>query len=114
MRGFPGGGGAVLGDADQSADLQQGIGVTLRTGAGIRNAGGGGSGHGELFDQRSERRTVLGFEISLQTESPVATVPEPQLPGGGVELRLVTRLRTVGVELGENVSADRVQRRGVE
>ena len=96
--GSPGGAGAVLGGAGQSADLQQGIGVALRGAAGVGNGVGGGSRCGELVDQGPKRSAVLGFEIALQAEAAVAAVPQPQLPGGGGGLGLVAGFGSVRVE----------------
>ena len=106
--------GQSLGGAGQPADLQQGVSVALRRGSLVGDGVGSGSGCGELVDQRPERGTVLGFQVSLQPEPPVAAVPQPQLPRSRGRLRLVAGLGTVGIEVGQDVLADPVQRRGVK
>jgi hypothetical protein len=67
-----------------------------------------GSGCGELFDQRPDRGTVFGFEVSLHPESPVAAVPQPQLPRSRIGLRLIAGRWTVRVETREDPQADLV------
>jgi hypothetical protein len=67
-----------------------------------------------LFEQRPERGTVLGFEVSLQTQPPIPAVPQPQFPSDGGRFGLVAGFRAVRVEVGEDALADLVQRRGVE
>lgn len=96
-----GGSPAVLGQSwaarASPAELQQGVSIALRRGSHIGNALGSGAGPGELFYQRPERSTVLWFEVSLQPESAVAAVTQPQLPRSRGRLRLIAGLRTVGI-----------------
>ncbi len=114
VRWLPGGGGALFGRAGEPADLQQGIGVALRGGAGIGDAFAGGAGSGELLDQRPQRGTVLGLQEAFEPESPVAAAAQPEFPGGGCGIWLVTGFRSVGVKVVDDVAADGVQRGGVK
>ncbi|HEX4100270.1 MAG TPA: hypothetical protein VHY21_06935 [Pseudonocardiaceae bacterium] len=70
--GFASGGGAVVGGAGQAADLQQSVSVALRRAALVGNGVGGGTGGGELFDQRPKRRPVLSF-VAMVRDSNSAT-----------------------------------------
>jgi hypothetical protein len=92
--GFPGGGGAVLRGAGESADLQEGVGVALGAGAWVGDVFGGGAGCGELLDQGAERGTVFSR--------------------GRGGLGLLAWWGTVGVKVREDVSPDLMQRCGVE
>ena len=57
--------------ASPRTSLQR-VGVALQGGAWVGDAHGSGSGCGELFDQRPDRGTVVGFEVAPQPQAPIA------------------------------------------
>ena len=106
MRGFSTGGGAVVGGAGQPTDLHQRISVALRGGTRIGHTLGRRAGYGKLLDQRTERGTVLRLQEPFEPQPPIAALPQPQLPCRRGRLGLLPGLRTVLVQMRQNVPPD--------
>lgn len=103
----------IHGSPGAFAQLDQGIGMALRHGAGVGLAFGRGAADGELLDQRANHAAMLGIQPALQPEPSVSAIPQPQFSSGrGGGRGFLDRLGPVRVQDIDHPLRDERNRRG--